>query len=171
MSSTSYVALLRAINVGGTGKLPMKELKAMCEEAGFEDPRTYIASGNVVFRSDDEAGKVKKILELRLADYAGTKVDVFVRTAREMRDLVEINPYPGEPGNRVAVLFLDRKPPNDLGSIATGVEGERFKAAAREIFVHYPEGMGVSKLKFGKELVTTARNMNTVAKLAAMAAG
>jgi len=169
MSLTSYVALLRAVNVGGTGKLPMKELKAMCEEAGFEDPATYIASGNVVFRSDDPAEKVKEILELRLADYAGKKVDVFVRTAREMRDLVEINPYPDEPGNRVAVIFLDRKPPNDLDSIATGLRDEKFTKAAREIFVHYPEGMGVSKLSFGKDLVGTARNVNTVTKLAAMA--
>jgi uncharacterized protein (DUF1697 family) len=164
------VALLRAVNVGGTGKLPMKELKAMCEEAGFDDPTTYIASGNVVFGSDDDADKVKAILELRLADYAGTKVDVFVRTGREMRDLVEINPYPDQPGNRVVTLFLDRKPPKDLDSIVTGVQEERFKAAAKEIFIHYPEGMGVSKLKFGKDLVGTARNMNTVTKLAEMAA-
>ncbi len=168
---TPYVALLRAVNVGGTGKIPMKELKAMCEEAGFEDVATYIASGNVVLRSDDGAEKVKEILELRLADYAGKKVDVFVRTAREMRDLVEVNPFPDEPGNRVAVLFLDRRPPKDLDSLATGVGDERFTAAAREIFVHYPEGMGVSKLKFGRDLVSTARNMNTVAKLAEMAAG
>lgn len=168
MSSTPYVALLRAVNVGGTGKLPMKELKAMCEEAGFEDPTTYIASGNVVFRSEDDPDKVKSILELRLADYAGAKIDVFVRTGREMRDLAEINPYPDEPGNRVAALFLDRKPPKDLDSIASGVQDERFTGAAREIFVHYPEGMGVSKLKF-KDLVATARNMNTVTKLAEMA--
>jgi uncharacterized protein (DUF1697 family) len=171
MSSTPYVALLRAVNVGGTGKLPMKELKAICEEAGFQEVATYIASGNVVFRSDDGPEKVKDILEMRLTEYAGKKMDVFVRTAREMRDLVEINPYPDEPGNRVVALFLDRKPPQDLDSIVTGVQGERFTTAAREIFIHYPEGMGVSKLKFGSQLVGTARNMNTVTKLAAKAAG
>ncbi|MBN8866298.1 MAG: DUF1697 domain-containing protein [Solirubrobacterales bacterium] len=168
---TSYVALLRAVNVGGTGKLPMKELKAMCEEAGFEGVATYIASGNVVFHADDPAEKVKEILELRLADYAGKKVDVFVRTAREMRDLVDVNPFPDEPGNRVAVLFLDRSPPGDLDGSVKGVQDERFKPADREIFVHYPQGMGQSKLSFGSGLVGTARNMNTVAKLAGMAAG
>ena len=170
-ATTSYVALLRAVNVGGTGKLPMKELKAICEEAGFESVRTYIASGNVVFETDDDAAKVKEILEMRLTDYAGKKMDVFVRTAREMRDLVNINPFPDEPGNKVAVLFLDRKPPSDLKNLATGIQDEKFEPAAKEIFIHYPEGMGQSKLGFGKEVVGTARNMNTVAKLTEMASG
>lgn len=166
---TSYVALLRAINVGGSGKLPMKDLKLLCEEAGFESVRTYIASGNVVFETDDDAAKVAEILEKRLTEYAGQKMDVFVRTARELRDLVDINPYPDEPGNKVAVLFLDRKPPGDLPDRARGVEGESFKPAAREIFIHYPDGLGRSKLSFGSDLVGTTRNMNTVTKLAEMA--
>lgn len=166
---TPYVALLRAVNVGGRGKLSMSDLRRLAEEAGFVDVRTYIASGNLVFRSDDAPGKVKEILELRLADFAGTRVDVFVRTAREMRDLVDINPFPDEPGDRVAVLFLDRKPPADLETIAAGVQNEAFKAAAQEVFIHYPDGLGVSKLGFGNELVGTTRNMNTVTKLAGMA--
>ncbi len=169
--TTVYVALLRAINVGGTGKLPMKDLKAMCEEAGFDAVRTYIASGNVVFETDDEASKVKEILGQRLTDYAGKKMDVFVRTAREMRDLVDINPFSDQPGNRVAVLFLDRKPPSDLDAVAKGRENETFESAAREVFIHYPDGLGVSKLGFGKELTGTTRNMNTVTKLADMARG
>lgn len=169
--STKYVALLRAVNVGGSGKLPMKELKAMCEEAGFESVTTYIASGNVVFEAGDAEPKVKEILERRLADYAGTKVDVFVRTAREMRDLVDANPFPDEPGNRVAVMFLDRRPPSKLSELAKGVRDESFRPAAREIFIHYPDGLGRSKLSFPKDLVGTVRNMNTVTKLAEMASG
>ena len=142
----------------------------MCEEAGFESVRTYIASGNVVFESDDEPGRVKEILETRLADYAGNRIDVLVRSAREMRDLVAANPFPNEPGNKVAVLFLDRRPPTDLDSIVSGQEGERFVPAAQEIFVHYPEGLGRSRLSFGRDLVGTTRNMNTVTKLAELAA-
>lgn len=168
-SKITYVALLRAVNVGGKGKLPMKDLKAMCEEAGFFDVRTYIASGNVVFESDDGPEKVGELIELRLADYAGERVDVYVRTAREMRDLVDANPYPDQPGNKVAVLFLDRKPPSDPGAIASGVQNESFRPAARELFIHYPDGLGRSKLDFGRDLKGTARNMNTVTKLAAMA--
>ena len=67
---TVYVALLRAINVGGTGRLPMAALKAMCEAAGFETVRTYIASGNVVFSADRSEPEVKAALEKRLKDYA-----------------------------------------------------------------------------------------------------
>lgn len=141
----------------------------MCEEAGFDDVRTYIASGNVVFTSDDAADKVRGLVERRLADYAGAKIDVFVRTAREMRDLVAANPYPDEPGNQVAILFLDRQPPSDLKSIASGVENEAFQPAAREVFIHFPDGLGRSKLNFGRDLKGTIRNMNTVSKLAAMA--
>ncbi len=162
------VALLRAINVGGTGKLPMKELKLMCEQCGFESVRTYIASGNVVFRSSDSAERARSILERRLEDHAGSKIDVLVRTAREMADLVEANPWPEEPGNRVAVLFLDREPPADLDNQVRGVVNEKFVAAAQEVFVHYPDGLGVSKLAFDLGTGTT-RNMNTVKKLAAMA--
>lgn len=168
---SSYIALLRAVNVGGTGKLPMKELKAMCEEAGFEQVSTYIASGNVVFTSSDSEEKVKSVLEKRLEAYAGKKVDVYVRTVREMKDLVEINPFPEEPGNKVAVLFLDQKPPADLEAIASGVNGEKLRAADREIFIFYPDGLGATKLSFDKQKIHgTARNMNTVTKVAQMAA-
>ncbi len=167
----SYVALLRAVNVGGTGKLPMAELRAMCEEAGFESVSTYIASGNVVFKSGDSEEKVKSIIEKRLEDYAGKKVDVYVRSVREMKDLVEINPFSKEPGDKTAVLFMDQKPPADLDSVAKGVRDEKFKGADREIFISYPDGLGTSKLGFDeKKIHGTTRNMNTVKKLAEMAA-
>jgi uncharacterized protein (DUF1697 family) len=164
----TYVALLRAVNVGGTGKLPMAALKVMCEEAGFESVKTYIASGNVVFAAAGQEDKVKRTLETRLKNYAGTKVEVFVRTAREMMDLVEANPYPDEPGNKVAVMFLDGHPPADLKKRAKGVAGERFKAADREVFIHYPDGLGATKLRLNVGVGTT-RNMNTVRTLADMA--
>ncbi len=164
----AFVALLRAVNVGGTGKLPMKELKAMCEECGFESVRTYIASGNVVFRSGDRPERARAVLEQRLEDYAGSEVDVLIRSAREMIDLVDTNPFPDEPGNRVAVLFLDRGPPPDLESHAKGLTNETLRAAASEVFIHYPDGQGPSKLSLDLG-IATARNMNTVAKLAWMA--
>ena len=81
---TAYVALLRAVNVGGTGKLPMSDLKEMCEALGFTGVRTYIASGNVVFSSRKSESAVKKALETQLETYAGKPVGVLVRTAAEM---------------------------------------------------------------------------------------
>src|SRR5882757_1229406 len=76
----AFVALLRAVNVGGTGKLPMGELKAMCEELGFGAVRTYIASGNVVFTSRVSESAIKSALEKRLATYAGKPVGVMERS-------------------------------------------------------------------------------------------
>ena len=70
----NYIALLRAVNVGGTGKLPMTDLQAMCRDAGFTKIRTYIASGNVVFQSAASAKKVRSELETRLLSYAGRPV-------------------------------------------------------------------------------------------------
>ncbi len=166
----SYVALLRAVNVGGSGKLPMKELRSMCEEAGFGSVRTYIASGNVVFESGDSPERARSILGKRLESWAGKEIGVLVRTAREMADLVEANPFPDEPGDRVVVLFLDRSPPPDLEASASGLDDEVILPAASEVFIHYPQGQGPSKLSFNLGLAT-ARNMNTVTRLAAMAAG
>lgn len=109
----TYIALLRAVNVGGTGKLPMAELRALCADAGFHDVCTYIASGNVVLRSTATAAQVKATLETALARVAGKPVGVFVRTGPEMVAVMTANPFPGAAPNRVAVIFLEVAPPAD----------------------------------------------------------
>lgn len=164
-----YVALLRAVNVGGTGKLPMADLKAMCEDAGLIDVRTYIASGNVVFRSKASPTKVKAALERRLADYAGKPVGVVVRTAAELAAVLQKNPFAKAAQNRVVAIFLDAAPPTDALKHAVGGNKEEMRLGAREIFVHYPDGIGVSKLKIPAAKTGTARNMNTVLKLVEIA--
>src|SRR5215813_13690014 len=105
---TSFVALLRAVNVGGTGKLPMSDLKAICEELGFSSVRTYIASGNVVFASRKSEAAVKTALEKRLQAYAGKPVDVLVRSAAEMAEVAADNPFPNAAPNRTMAIFLDQ---------------------------------------------------------------
>ncbi len=167
---TAFVALLRAVNVGGTGKLPMTELQPMCEAAGFAKVRTYIASGNVVFTSTAPETAVKAALEKRLASYAGKPVGVLVRTAAEMKAIVKNNPFPKAAPNRVVAIFLDAPPPTDALDHAKNVENEEMRLGAREIYVHYGEGMGQSRLKIPAAAAGTARNMNTIAKLAEMAA-
>lgn len=166
----SYVALLRAVNVGGTGKLPMVELKAMCEDAGFTEVQTYIASGNVVFKSSAAPKKVKTHLEARLLAYAGKPVAVVVRTAAEMATVLAGNPFPKAAPNYTVVIFLDYAPPKDALKQAAGVRDEALRLGAREIYVHYPTGQGASKLRIPAARNGTARNMSTVAKLAAMGA-
>ena len=166
----AFIALLRAVNVGGTGKLPMTELKAICEAAGFQSVRTYIASGNVVFQSSKAEPQVKAVLEKALAFYAGKPVAVLVRTAAEMAAVVANNPFPELPGNLTHACFLDSAPPEDVLKKISGRNREELRLGTREIYIYYPEGAGQSKLKIPAAKTGTARNMNTVAKLAEMAA-
>jgi uncharacterized protein (DUF1697 family) len=167
----AFIALLRAVNVGGTGKLPMTELKSMCEAAGFRSVRTYIASGNVVFQSAKIEAQVKATLEAALAAYAGKPVAVMVRTAAEMAAVVAGNPFSQMPGNRTMAFFLDRAPGADATKTVSNQTNEQIKLGVREIYGYFPDGMGVSKLKIPAAKNGTARNMNTIAKLAEMAAG
>jgi uncharacterized protein (DUF1697 family) len=165
----SLVALLRAVNVGGTGKLPMSELKAMCEELGFEKVRTYIASGNVVFASRKSESAVKAALEKRLEVYAGKPVGVLVRTADEMAQVASDNPFPKLAPNRTMAVFLNKAPPADTLENVRGHGGEKIRLGRREIYIHYGDGMAKSKLVIPAAKLGTARNMNTVAVLAKMA--
>jgi uncharacterized protein (DUF1697 family) len=162
----AFVALLRAVNVGGTGKLPMAELKSMCETAGLTEVRTYIASGNVVFHSAKTAAQIKAALEKLLLSYAGKPVQVFVRSAAEIADVLSGNPFPDAAPNRTVAIFLDQAPAPDTMAQLSGRRDEQVALGKREIYVHYGDAMGDSKLKVPGG--GTARNMNTVAKLAAM---
>ena len=166
---TTFVALLRAVNVGGTGKLPMAELKAMYCDAGFARVQTYIASGNVVFESKAAKTAVKSALEKRLLAHAGKPVGVVLRTDAEMQAVLEANPFPKGAPNHTYVYFLNERPPGDALENAVGTTDEEIRLGTREIYVHYPNGMGRSKLRIPAAKFGTARNMNTVAALAAMA--
>jgi len=169
MEMTAYIALLRAVNVGGTGKLPMAELKRIGEEAGFAKVRTYIASGNLLFESDQGEAAVKAALETRLEAYAGKRVGVLVRVAAEMAAVSAANPFPDAAPNRVVAIFLDAAPPADALDRVSGWRNEELRLGKREIYVHYGDGMADSKLRIADARDGTARNMNTVAKLAALA--
>lgn len=144
-------------------------LTAICEAAGFTMVKTYIASGNVVFLAEaDEAG-VKAALEARLLAYAGKPVGVLVRTAAQMAAALAANPFPDEPPNRTVAIFLDTPPPADLLASVTHQRDERISPGVREIYVTYGGGMADSKLRIKAAEAGTARNMNTIAKLADMA--
>jgi uncharacterized protein (DUF1697 family) len=167
---TRYIALLRAVNVGGTGKLPMADLRTMCSEAGFVRIETYIASGNVIFESSAGPSEVKAGLEARLLAYARKPAGVLIRTAAEMAAVLDANPFPEAEPKYTYAIFLDDRPPADALDGMTGQNGEEVRLSGREIFVHYGRGMGNSKLKIPAAKLGTARNMNTVAKLAELAA-
>lgn len=166
---TTYIALLRAVNVGGTGKLPMNELTAMCEAAGLTNVRTYIASGNVVFDSALSEKSVAEKLAASLEAYAGKPVGVMVRTGPEMAAVLNGNPFRDSAPNLTFAIFLDAAPPADAIDAIRGQQDELLALGGREIYVTYPGGSGTSKLKIPAAASGTARNMNTIAKLAEMA--
>ena len=168
---TAYVALLRAVNVSGTGKLPKEDLKAMGEACGFDGVRTFINSGNLLFTSDLAERTVQDRLEARLAEYFGKPWRVHVRSAGEMAAATAENPFPEDKPSRVMAHFIDEKPVQAMIDGARDVQGERLALGPRLLYVSYGEGIGKTRLKLPAIKQGTARNMNSVAKIAELLAG
>ena len=163
---SGWVALLRAVNVGGN-KVLMEDLRALAEREGFAGARTYIASGNLVFESALEETEIRQRLEAALEKQYGKPIGVIVRAAEAMAKAVADNPFARQPGNKVAVLFTDE--PVSVEGVRRADLGEELVVGERVIYIHYASGMGQSKLVIPAAKAGTMRNMNTVAKLSAMA--
>jgi uncharacterized protein (DUF1697 family) len=165
---TAYVAMLRAVNVAGTGKLAMSDLKAMGEACGYGSVRTFIASGNLLFTSDDNEDAVRAAVGARIADHFGKPVPLFVRSAAEMAEAAAADPFNDDKPSRVMAHFIDEPPSPAMIAAARDVGGERIALGPRLLYVSYGEGIGQSKLKLPAVKSGTARNMNSVRKLAAL---
>lgn len=177
---TRYVALIRGINVGATRKLPMAALRSACGEAGFEDVATYIQSGNIVLSSDLAADAVAKRLEGLIAERFKLDVPVIVRTAAQWQRYAAGSPFPDAETGRPRLLHIcPAVAPVKPESVAM-LEGrasakERIAVKHDVLWVDFGESIGASKLtptlldKAAGSPVT-ARNWNTVLKLADMAA-
>lgn len=165
---TTYVALLRSVNVGGTGKLKMSDLKAQCEAAGFQNVRTFIASGNVLFESKAAEAHVKRTLERQLSAFTGKPAIALVRTAAELQAVHKANPFPKANQSGAVAIFLDAAPAHDELKAITGQTVEQIQLGKREIYVDYAGTLADSKLKIPAARTGTARNLNTVARLAAL---
>lgn len=166
----NYAVFLRAINVGGTGKLPMAELRSLLEGLGFTDVATYIQSGNVALFSKRNRAETTKVLQAAMKDRIGAQGGVVLLTEKELGGLLDENPFPDGNPSRVLVHLLGRKVmKSDVTDIATP-DGEEIEAGSRAVYVHYPSGQGRTKVKlpFAKE--STARNLNTLRKVHAMLA-
>ena len=171
------VALLRAVNVGGR-KLPMSDLRALCNELGWQDVATYIQSGNVVFTAAGKAEKIEAELEQAIAKRFGLDVPVVVRTSAQWAKLAASNPFvqaAKEAPNRLQLLVSKRPPDRDAASrlMERAQAGEAVKAVPGGLWFYFPEGIARSKLT--PSLIdkacgspSTARNYRTVLKLKEM---
>jgi uncharacterized protein (DUF1697 family) len=166
---TIYIALLRAVNVGGTGKLPMSTLRSMCESLGFAKVRTYLASGNVVFESALSEADVRDALSHRLAQYDPKLTDVLVRSRKELAAVLEANPFKQEAPSQTLAIFLPDAPAANWEAGVSGQGSERIALGTREVYVHYADGIGRSKLKIADAATGSGRNMRTIGALVDLA--
>lgn len=176
---TTLIALLRGINVGGNNPLPMKELAALLTEMGLRDVRTYIQSGNVVFRCNvqNKAALAAKI-SAAIKAQRGFAPQVLLLEVAELRKAIADNPYPEAETDpkSLSLLFLAEAPRHpDLKSLeAIKTASERFMLVDKVFYLHAPEGFGRSRLAARAEkllgVAASGRNWNTVCKLAEMAA-
>lgn len=177
---TTYLALLRGINVGGKNKLPMHDLLALFAEAGYPNARSYIQSGNVIFSADPNAvAPLPDFITARVAERFGYRVPVVLRTANQLDAVIRENPFAGDgvadetlhvlflaatpSAARVATLDPDRSPPDS------------FLVRGQEIYLRLPNGAARTRLTndyFDTKLATTStgRNWRTVTKLRALLA-
>jgi len=173
-----YVSFLRGVNVGGHNKIKMDALRELYRGLGFHDPRTYVQSGNVVFGAKQKGLKASA-LEAAIEKAFGFRPGVVLRTAAELRQTVEHNPFAGREDINPALLlvsFLADAPTKQALAAVTAlpVEREEVHPAGREIFIYFPEGMGRSKLPWASidkvlKTTVTGRNLRTVTTLLAMA--
>jgi uncharacterized protein (DUF1697 family) len=176
----TWVVLLRGINVGGANRLAMSDLRDVLTSLGHTDVATYIQSGNIVVTSP-RSDRSSMAAEIRDAiEHAhGLAVSAVLRTPDELRAALEANPFTSESdATRVLVTFLSDVPsPDDIALLEPDrFVPDRFELVGSELFGHYPNGAGRSKMTldyFEKKLHVrgTARNLNTVAKLIELASG
>jgi uncharacterized protein (DUF1697 family) len=160
-----FAAFLRAVNVGGTVKLPMATLRAMCEAEGFTAVETYIASGNVVFATKFSRDQAKAKLEKQLAKHFGKSAGVFLHDADQLKAMIGNNPFPQAEGNRLMIILLAADPIRRMIEEAKNRHDEEIALGDACLYVHYPSGMGQSKLKIPGADQGTARNMNTIRRM------
>jgi uncharacterized protein (DUF1697 family) len=171
--------MLRGVNLGNR-RMKMDALRAMCEELGLENPRTYVQSGNVVFETKERNfAKLTKRIEEAIQVTFGFHSDAVLRTAPEMKDAIARNPFAGRkdvvPG-KLLVVFLSGDPGAELKKVIAGIKDvpEEVVLSGREIFIYFPNGQARPKLKFAVidralKVSWTGRNLNTVIKLAEIA--
>jgi uncharacterized protein (DUF1697 family) len=175
------IALLRGVNVGGHGKLPMADLRAAMTDAGLAEVKTLLQSGNVVFRDEQAPADLEPALEALLAERFGLKTAVLVRDPAEWAALIKGNPFAGmaarDPSHLVVHLLREQPSADSLAALRAAITGpEEAELGERAFYMTYPDSIGRSTINQSALArvmgpASTARNWNTVLKLAAATAG
>jgi uncharacterized protein (DUF1697 family) len=182
MAMRSYVALLRAVNLAGVNRIAMSELRELVASLGYDDVKTLLNSGNVVFRGPSKpAEKIERQLETETKRRVGIDTAFIVRSADEWLDAISGNPFRKEaerdPGHLIALFAKDAVRPGNVKTLQAAIVGrEVVRGGSRHVYVVYPDGIGRSKLTIAlieKKLGVrcTGRNWNTVVKLKELACG
>jgi len=176
---TTYISILRGINVGGHKPVPMKELQALFESLGYKQVKTYIQSGNVAFSAEEKSSSaIRKAIEVAISQRFGFEVPVLISTQADIKKVIEGNPFLNEKGiepDKLHVTFLDELPKQEsVDKLLTyDYAPDRFVLTGKEVYIYCPNGYGrtkinntffESKLKVG----ATTRNWKTVNVLAEM---
>lgn len=179
----TYIVLLRAVNVGGTGKLPMSDFRALLEKLKCKRVETYIQSGNAVFEAACSAERIAADIAVALEKHLGAPFGVVVRTADQLKRILDRNPYTAESaanGALVHAAFLAGRAGKDAEAALAAIAAryptrrDRYTLDGDTIYFHFPDGAGETKFS-GKTLDKaigvsgTGRNWNTVLKLYEMA--
>lgn len=180
MIITTYIALLRAINVGGNSKVAMADLKTLLADLGYAHPQTLLQTGNLIFQAkESSADKLEAKLEQALTTQLSLTTDVLIRTADEWSQAIAANPFAKEAASdpsHLLIMPLKSAPTKQaVKDLQTAIHGrETVAAVGRELYIIYPDGIGRSKLT-NKLIETrlstrgTGRNWNTALKIAALA--
>ena len=177
---TIQIALLRGVNVGGHQAVAMSELRDLLTQLGFSDARSLLQSGNLIFRCDAQrAAGLEGLLEIEAEKRLGLHADFLIRSAKEWREVVARNPFRKEaerdPSHLVVMFLKSAAKATDVKAVQAAITGpEIIRADGRHLYIVYPDGIGRSRLtnvllekKIG--IRGTARNWNTVLKIAALA--
>lgn len=165
-----WVALLRGINLGPSHRVPMADLRALLtDELGYEDVRTLINSGNVVFTAGGSAAAHEKRIAAALESRFGFSVPTIVRSVASVRKVLADNPFAGSPEKQLHIVFVSAKPTMpDADEIAP----DEAAYGAKVVYLRLPNGVAGSKTgDLGKkgDVVATSRTVATVTKLVALA--
>jgi uncharacterized protein (DUF1697 family) len=181
-SQSTYVALLRGVNVGGHKAVKMDQLRNAFEALGFEGVKTYVQSGNVVFNAQKQASEqLSKRIEEKVLREFGIAVPVTVKTAGEMNAVIRNNPFLQEKGidlSKLHVTFLSHAPEKTALKMLDAIAAtpDQFLSSGKEIYLYCPNGYGVTKLSNNAlekvlSVRATTRNWRTVNQLYEMTLG